>query len=953
MKEPSDNDRPTIEHEATNPEFPPSTDPDRETVAITRTGEMIAGRYRLLKTLGVGGFATVYEAEDIKIGGRVAVKVLGFDKSFVARHIARFDQEVQIVRELRHPNTIKVWDVGITEDGCLYMVMEHLEGRTLAQELGTGQPISEHRALVIIEQVLKSLSEAHQRGIVHRDLKPENVMLCENQDGSEFVKVLDFGVAKPLTQDLSFVKTQTGVVMGTPGYAAPEVLLGSPPTPAADVYGVGLLLVEMLTGYPVIPVTSLAQMVTAQLSLDTKRLTVNLTTEPLAILVRKALESKPKKRYPSAVEMLEDVGRILRPDQSAVLEESRPEPPKEVEETEAQLLTLGLADTVELLAGDQDLPGTTSEPEEKVQAGEGLVGSEQDSTRPSYDGAQIEREPVDGRRRSPVAWFWLLLLAGLLGGGAALVMSLRDPAPSTLDRLPVPITETLPQPTVAEHAQPTEAPRLSPPLPPLPGPSMESLDWDWMAALEREPRVSALVVGPDRQDAVSPLPEEQPQPRILIMESALLNQQAIEMLESALTAGQIAEDRQEESLEQLMDLHERLIRQLVELGRCPSARRRLDSARASIALLPLEATDRLALLEPEIQACSQRERVSGVPWDAVRYRALVQQGTDLYQQAAGMPAEELERRHGLLQQSAALHLEAREMLQSILADPLLPADRREEIHQTRWWLDSRLVAIECALDRCGAAELQLDEMLSMVQSPQVLAAFDPLSQAVAGTAGEVLAPESALVGTSDLHVLAADSADRADDQAVGQEAVTQGGATQYTMSEQEEQTLLVLQADVVQCKQRAADIQAEFDWAALMEMVETSRGLYDQASTLMVEYPAEPAEIAIAQEEPPIFRARLRLSSDPEGAQVSWGRRVLGVTPLMLDIESSEGEVVLAFERDGYLRRRLAVDMTQGEFRRRVLLEPEPEEPEPEEPEPEEPERQPNPFGTIRLMGGE
>ncbi len=218
-------------------------------------GRLVADRYRLIDLLGKGGMGRVYAAEQVAMRRRVAVKVIRsstFDDGQALRSMTgRFQREVYAASRLQHPNTIRVFDFGSTEDGAMYLVMEYRQGRTLDIELKRNDRLEPRRMLRIAAQVCWSLVEAHDNGIIHRDLKPANIFLTEVAGDPDFVKVLDFGIAKVLegTSDL-FDKTKTGAVLGTPVYMAPEQGAARPVTPATDLYSLGVILFHGLCGRP-------------------------------------------------------------------------------------------------------------------------------------------------------------------------------------------------------------------------------------------------------------------------------------------------------------------------------------------------------------------------------------------------------------------------------------------------------------------------------------------------------------------------------------------------------------------------------------------------------------------------------------------------------------------------------------------------------------------------------
>lgn len=218
-------------------------------------GHIIDHRYRILTSIGRGGFGAVYAATHTGTGQQVALKVLHVDTGADNQQmIRRFWQEAQITSRLRHANTVRVFDVGQTEEGAFYLAMEHLHGRTLADELDQrpGSVLSEAETAAIGIEICKSLQEAHRAGLVHRDLKPANVMLCETGERSDEaavagrwqVKVLDFGIAR--TADSSL--TGQGAALGTPAFMSPEQCRGLDVGPRSDLYSLGVVLFRCVTG---------------------------------------------------------------------------------------------------------------------------------------------------------------------------------------------------------------------------------------------------------------------------------------------------------------------------------------------------------------------------------------------------------------------------------------------------------------------------------------------------------------------------------------------------------------------------------------------------------------------------------------------------------------------------------------------------------------------------------
>jgi serine/threonine-protein kinase len=222
------------------------------TAADPLLGKVIQGRYRPTKLLGEGGMGRVYIAEQ-KMGAatrKVAIKTLHPEFSQDAQLVARFNRECETVIELAHPNTIQFFDFGALDDGTLFIVMEYIEGKSLASVMEQGL-LDVPRVDKILIQMCGALHEAHGRGIVHRDLKPENVLLTDKGGQHDFVKVLDFGIAKKgEAEDPAKAKlTKQGMVLGTPPYMSPEQFSGKTLDLRSDIYSIGIMVFEMLTGH--------------------------------------------------------------------------------------------------------------------------------------------------------------------------------------------------------------------------------------------------------------------------------------------------------------------------------------------------------------------------------------------------------------------------------------------------------------------------------------------------------------------------------------------------------------------------------------------------------------------------------------------------------------------------------------------------------------------------------
>lgn len=208
-------------------------------------GSTIAGKYHIDAKLGAGGMGTVYRASRLLIGDEVAIKILHSEQS-EPRAAERFRREAQAAARLKHPNAVTIYDFGVTDEGLQYLVMELVEGESLRRILQQKGPLTPSAAAEIMNQVCAALDEAHRHHVLHRDLKPDNIIVNVT-DGGLRVKVLDFGIAK-LRDDAAGNLTQTGSILGTPHYMSPEQCVGEELDSRSDIYSLGVVLYEMLTG---------------------------------------------------------------------------------------------------------------------------------------------------------------------------------------------------------------------------------------------------------------------------------------------------------------------------------------------------------------------------------------------------------------------------------------------------------------------------------------------------------------------------------------------------------------------------------------------------------------------------------------------------------------------------------------------------------------------------------
>lgn len=284
-------------------------------------GSIIDGKYRIISHIGGGGMGAVYKAEHVMMARMVAIKIL--HRHLASPHLEsgefmkRFQREARTACKIEHPNATTIYDFGYFDDQA-YLVMQYNPGKELKKILAEEGPLPARRCYVILGQVCRAVAAAHKLNIIHRDLKPDNIMCFFDDDGSERVQVLDFGLAKVLGDGdpENSTMTKTGIVMGTPQYMAPEQAVGLELDGRSDLYSLGVILYEMLTGTQPFSAENPMQLMLKHINevpeLPSKRNPKAGISPELEALVMKALKKEPKNRQQSVLEFLKELRTAVK-----------------------------------------------------------------------------------------------------------------------------------------------------------------------------------------------------------------------------------------------------------------------------------------------------------------------------------------------------------------------------------------------------------------------------------------------------------------------------------------------------------------------------------------------------------------------------------------------------------------------------------------------------------------
>lgn len=293
-------------------------------------GKEIKG-YLIESKLGEGGMGAVFKATKISDNTLIALKVISPMLLVNSRFVKRFQREAKVGKALTHPNIIQVVEYGETENGLLFMAMEFVDGETLRAELAKTGAIDAKRAAGMLKQLCEGMDLAHKRGILHRDLKPENIMISKDASGKEILKLADFGLVKLMQPDGEITKgsalTEVGEIFGTPHFMSPEQVMGQTVGAPADIYSLGVMLYQMLTGKTPLEGSDVRNLLVMKISQDIPPPSKKFPfiNQAYDSVFTKVLARDPNDRYKSAGEFYQDFQRVVDMVESGLIV---PEPAK-------------------------------------------------------------------------------------------------------------------------------------------------------------------------------------------------------------------------------------------------------------------------------------------------------------------------------------------------------------------------------------------------------------------------------------------------------------------------------------------------------------------------------------------------------------------------------------------------------------------------------------------------
>lgn len=290
------------------------SDEDMDGQPLTTTKLRLPEHYQLVSRISIGGMGAIYKGRHKGTNAMVAIKILHPHVAAKENNLQRFEREAQAASKLKHPNLVVVHDYGVTPDEVPYLVMELIEGKTLREEFGKGG-LAPQRFFAIFQQVCDALDHAHRKGVIHRDIKPSNILLTRSDEGNDFVKVVDFGIAKVVaSQDLGSQElTQTGDLIGSPLYMSPEQCMGEVLDARTDIYSLGCVMYEAITGQPPLTAENAVKTIFKHINVRPEPISVVRPEIRLPVLVEqmifKALEKDPRNRFASMADLRQAINQ--------------------------------------------------------------------------------------------------------------------------------------------------------------------------------------------------------------------------------------------------------------------------------------------------------------------------------------------------------------------------------------------------------------------------------------------------------------------------------------------------------------------------------------------------------------------------------------------------------------------------------------------------------------------
>lgn len=280
-----------------------------------RPGLLLAGKYKLDVPIGAGGMATVWRATDLTIDRTVVVKLMHDNLAGDENVRRRFEHESKVIAKINHPNVVTIYDVGVLGKGLRYIVMEHIQGVSLRDLIDDAGSMSLHIAVMIMKQVCDGLQEAHNAGIVHRDLKPENILIQDRAIRADSVKIVDFGIARLLNNESKERLTREGMIVGTIEYMSPEQLEDVELDGRSDIYALGIILFELLTGQLPFKATTMEGLIAKHMVAVPPMLSSVCQDVPrgssLEQIVAICMAKKPEQRYQKASQLKQALEKCI------------------------------------------------------------------------------------------------------------------------------------------------------------------------------------------------------------------------------------------------------------------------------------------------------------------------------------------------------------------------------------------------------------------------------------------------------------------------------------------------------------------------------------------------------------------------------------------------------------------------------------------------------------------